>query len=145
MEKGSKVLVAGGGGFIGGHLVSKLIRYGHSDIRVVDCKSLTDWHQLLPQVENICADLRDLSACRAAARDVRYVFNLAADMGGWRRNAGSIDSAGGAAKHSRPAVAVRSDNLLIEKISDFFRVHFRNKSPRAFSRYPHKNRINVAV
>jgi nucleoside-diphosphate-sugar epimerase len=82
MEKGSKVLVTGGGGFIGGHLVAELIRDGHCDIRVVDCKSLPDWYQIFPQVENICADLRDVSACRAAARDVRYVFNLAADMGG---------------------------------------------------------------
>jgi nucleoside-diphosphate-sugar epimerase len=82
MDKGAKVLVTGGGGFIGGHLVAELIRDGHSDIRVVDCKSFSDWYQIFPQVENICADLRALSACRATARDVRYVFNLAADMGG---------------------------------------------------------------
>jgi hypothetical protein len=39
-------------------------------------------HQIFPQAENISADLRELSACRAAVRDVRSVFNLAADMGG---------------------------------------------------------------
>jgi nucleoside-diphosphate-sugar epimerase len=82
MEKSGKVLVAGGGGFIGGHLVADLVRRGHSDIRVVDCKPFSDWHQILPQAENIRADLRELPACRAAARDARYVFNLAADMGG---------------------------------------------------------------
>src|SRR5215469_12938870 len=82
MEKCDKVLVTGGGGFIGGHLVAALSRDGHSDIRVVDCKPLSDWYQVLPQAENIRADLRELSACRAAARDARYVFNLAADMGG---------------------------------------------------------------
>jgi nucleoside-diphosphate-sugar epimerase len=82
MEKGGKVLVTGGGGFIGGHLVAALIRDGHSDIRVVDRKPFSDWYQIFPQVENVCGELRDLSACRAAARDVRYVFNLAADMGG---------------------------------------------------------------
>ena len=82
MEKGGKVLVAGGGGFIGGHLVAELVRARHTDIRVVDCKPFADWYQFFPQAENICADLRGLSACRAAARDVRYIFNLAADMGG---------------------------------------------------------------
>jgi GDP-D-mannose 3', 5'-epimerase len=82
MEKNGKVLIAGGGGFIGGHLVADLIRGGHSDIRVVDCKPFSDWYQIFPQAENICADLRDLPACRAATRDVRFAFNLAADMGG---------------------------------------------------------------
>jgi GDP-D-mannose 3',5'-epimerase len=82
LEKTGKVLVAGGGGFIGGHLVADLLRGGHSDIRVVDCKPPSEWYQVFPQVENIRADLRELGACRAAARDVRYVFNLAADMGG---------------------------------------------------------------
>lgn len=82
MEKDGKVVVAGGGGFIGGHLVAELVRRGHSDIRVVDCKPLSDWYQVFPQAENIRADLRELPACRAATRDARYVFNLAADMGG---------------------------------------------------------------
>ena len=82
MEKDGKVLVTGGGGFIGGHLVADLLRAGHLEIRVVDCKPLSQWYQVFPQAENICADLRQLSACRAAVHDVRYVFNLAADMGG---------------------------------------------------------------
>jgi len=82
MERTGKVLVTGGGGFIGGHLVRSFIEQGYSDIRVVDCKPLEEWHQIFPQVENVRADLRELSACRAAVRDVRFVFNLAADMGG---------------------------------------------------------------
>jgi GDP-D-mannose 3', 5'-epimerase len=82
LEKIGKVLVTGGGGFIGGHLVADLLRAGHSDIRVVDCKPLSEWYQLFRQVENIRADLQQLDACRDATCDVRYVFNLAADMGG---------------------------------------------------------------
>ena len=82
MEKSGKILVTGGGGFIGGHLVADLLRTTDSDIRVVDCKPLSEWHQIFPQVENIEADLRELSACRAAVQGVRYAFNLAADMGG---------------------------------------------------------------
>jgi GDP-D-mannose 3', 5'-epimerase len=82
LEKTGKVLVTGGGGFIGGHLVADLLATGHSDIRVVDRKPLSQWYQVFPQVENVRADLQELPACRAATRDVRYVFNLAADMGG---------------------------------------------------------------
>jgi GDP-D-mannose 3', 5'-epimerase len=82
MDKYETLLVAGGGGFIGGHLVAALIDEGHSNVRVVDCKPFSEWYQIFPKAENICADLRDLSACRAAVRGVRYVFNLAADMGG---------------------------------------------------------------
>jgi nucleoside-diphosphate-sugar epimerase len=82
MERFGKILVAGGGGFIGGHLVGFLIQQGHSDIRVIDCKPLGEWHQVFPEAENIRADLRELDACRTAVRDVRFVFNLAADMGG---------------------------------------------------------------
>jgi nucleoside-diphosphate-sugar epimerase len=77
-----RILVAGGGGFIGGHLVAALLERGYSEIRVVDCKPLSEWHQVFPQVENVRADLRQLAACRDAVRDARYVFNLAADMGG---------------------------------------------------------------
>jgi nucleoside-diphosphate-sugar epimerase len=82
MEQAGKILVAGGGGFIGGHLVRWLVDRGHSDIRVVDCKPLDEWHQVFRQAENVRADLRELAACRAAVRDVRFIFNLAADMGG---------------------------------------------------------------
>jgi nucleoside-diphosphate-sugar epimerase len=82
MDRIGKILLAGGGGFIGGHLVSSLLRQGYSDIRAVDCKPLEEWHQVFPEAENVCADLRELPACRAAVRDVRFVFNLAADMGG---------------------------------------------------------------
>jgi nucleoside-diphosphate-sugar epimerase len=76
------VLVTGAGGFIGGHLVAELRRRGHARIRAVDCKGLEEWYQSFPDVENRVLDLREAAACDAAAGDARYVFNLAADMGG---------------------------------------------------------------
>jgi nucleoside-diphosphate-sugar epimerase len=76
------VVVTGAGGFIGGHLVAELRRRGHGRIRAVDCKGFDEWYQTFPDVDNRVLDLREASACDAAARDARYVFNLAADMGG---------------------------------------------------------------
>ena len=87
MDKAGKVLVTGGGGFIGGHLVADLLATGHSDIRVVDCKPLPEWYQVFPQVENIRTDLRQLSACHAAAQlqGCAIVYPLTDEPWGVRR------------------------------------------------------------
>ncbi|HZT22498.1 MAG TPA: NAD-dependent epimerase/dehydratase family protein [Verrucomicrobiae bacterium] len=77
-----KILVAGAGGFIGGHLVADLLRRGHTDIRAVDIKPFEEWHQRFPEVENLQLDLRLKDACERAVRGTEYVFNLACDMGG---------------------------------------------------------------
>ncbi len=76
-----KILVAGGGGFIGGHLVSRLLDEGHQ-VRAVDIKPTDEWYQVFGDVENVVADLKDRAACDAAAKGVSDVYNLAADMGG---------------------------------------------------------------
>ena len=77
-----KVLVAGGGGFIGGHLITYLRERGFDDIRAVDVKPMDEWYQVHDGVENLVLDLREIEACRIATRDVADVYNLAADMGG---------------------------------------------------------------
>jgi len=77
-----KVLVAGAGGFIGGHLVRELREDGVDAIRAVDIKPLSEWYQEFDDVENVVADLKDLSNCTAAVAGVDDVYNLAADMGG---------------------------------------------------------------
>jgi nucleoside-diphosphate-sugar epimerase len=76
------ILVAGAGGFIGGHLVADLRRRGHTNIRAVDIKPLGEWYQVFDDVENVCADLADRENCRHACREAAEVYNLAADMGG---------------------------------------------------------------
>ncbi|NOY43280.1 MAG: NAD-dependent epimerase/dehydratase family protein [Planctomycetes bacterium] len=75
------ILVAGGGGFIGGHLVARLLQDGHK-IRSVDIKPISDWYQVHDGIENVVADLKDHTACQAACQGVDDVYNLAADMGG---------------------------------------------------------------
>lgn len=76
------ILVAGGGGFIGGHLVRELQARGMENIRSVDIKPLDEWYQVIEGVENVVLDLKSLDNCRKACEGVRDVYNLAADMGG---------------------------------------------------------------
>ncbi len=76
-----KILVAGGGGFIGGHLVAHLKDAGH-EVRSVDIKPTDQWYQVIDGVENVVADLKDRQNCQDACAGVGDVYNLAADMGG---------------------------------------------------------------
>ena len=80
--KSDLIVVCGGGGFIGGHLVADLLRQGHDRIRSVDVKPLAEWYQAFPGVENVQLDLQEKVACEQALRGARQVYNLAADMGG---------------------------------------------------------------
>lgn len=74
------MLVAGAGGFIGGHLVKKLKGEGHW-VRGVDLKE----HEFSESVadEFILGDLRDPEFCAEIVDDqVDEIYQLAADMGG---------------------------------------------------------------
>ena len=82
MSSDDLILVTGAGGFIGGALVADLRAKGHRKIRAVDRKPVGEWYQVSSEAENLCLDLSGLEACRTAARDVRSIYNLAADMGG---------------------------------------------------------------
>lgn len=77
------ILVLGGGGFIGGHLVKRLMRNGNW-VRSVDIKP----HQYGANPnEFIVGDLSDLSFCRSVIykntnTEFDEIYQLAADMGG---------------------------------------------------------------
>jgi GDP-D-mannose 3', 5'-epimerase len=77
----NEVVVCGAGGFIGGHLVADLLREGNR-VLAVDVKPIDEWFQVFGEADNRVADLSDREACRAAFEGARYIFNLAADMGG---------------------------------------------------------------
>ena len=78
----NRILVAGAGGFIGGHLVADLLRKGHKQIRAVDIKPFDEWYQRLPEAENLQLDLQLKDACERSADGIDQVYNLACNMGG---------------------------------------------------------------
>jgi nucleoside-diphosphate-sugar epimerase len=78
----SNVVVAGAGGFIGGHLVKKLLAEGNSVV-AVDIKPLEEWYQVHSDAKNRAScDLRDFDNCCDKTIGADVVYNLAADMGG---------------------------------------------------------------
>ena len=80
--RGAHALVCGAGGFIGGHLVNKLLDEGAASVRAVDVKPLDEWYQKSAAAESVVLDLRGKEACEQAAEGIDAVFQLAADMGG---------------------------------------------------------------
>jgi len=75
------VLVAGAGGFIGGHLMAAL-RADGIPVRGVDVKPVDEWYQRPEGCETWQLDLSEKGACERAVDGVGEVYNLAADMGG---------------------------------------------------------------
>ena len=76
-----RILVSGAGGFIGGHLVNRLLSEGHS-VRAVDIKPVAEWWQAHTGAANIPLDLRIKSSCESVCDGIDQIYNLAADMGG---------------------------------------------------------------
>ena len=82
MIKNKRILIVGAGGFIGGHLVNKLLRNGNSII-AVDIKPKEYWFQDFDDTENYYSmDMKDISNCRKVTKKIDYVFNMACNMGG---------------------------------------------------------------
>ena len=76
-----KILVAGAGGFIGGHLVRHLENLGHQVV-AVDIKPIEQWYQ---QPQNSEPKQRDLSlreSTMEVSQNIDWIFNLACNMGG---------------------------------------------------------------
>ncbi|MDA4107350.1 NAD-dependent epimerase/dehydratase family protein [Mycolicibacterium holsaticum] len=78
---GESVLVAGAGGFIGGHLAGALAEQG-AVVRGVDIKPLSDWYQIPSGMEARRLDLSKIEDCTQAVEGIETVYMLAADMGG---------------------------------------------------------------
>ncbi len=85
------ILVTGGAGFLGSHLVAQLLDAGQP-VRVLERPGASAEHLPLDRIELVSADIRDESAVREVARDCDYVYHLAADANLWRRDRGEFDS-----------------------------------------------------
>ena len=82
MIKNKKILIVGAGGFIGGHLVNRLINDGNSII-ACDIKPKEYWFQDFENSENYYSmDMKDITNCKKVTKGVDYVFNMACNMGG---------------------------------------------------------------
>ena len=82
MEKGKskKVLVTGGGGFLGGAIVQKLVKRGNF-VRSFSRGFYPELESL--GVEQIQGDIRDQNAVEKACADIDLVFHVAAKPGVW--------------------------------------------------------------
>jgi nucleoside-diphosphate-sugar epimerase len=95
---GEKILVCGGGGFIGSH-VARYLHSQRSCVRVVDAK-FDDYIKEKYYGERLQLDLRSWDNCLTATKGIGKVYNFAANMGG----IGFITSVGAEVMH---------DNVLI--------------------------------
>lgn len=77
MEKGKNVLVTGGCGFIGSHLVEALLKKDYK-VRVIDNLSFGNRSWIPDHVEFIKGDITRLDDCLLACKDMDGVFHMAA-------------------------------------------------------------------
>jgi dihydroflavonol-4-reductase len=83
--KPRRVLVTGGGGFIGSYLVRQLVAANHA-VLVLEKPGAPVSHLPQGQIEIVFADIRDGPAVARAARDCDVVVHLAANPNLWARN-----------------------------------------------------------
>ncbi len=88
--EGKKVLVTGGSGFIGSHVVEMLVDKG-AKVRISTTKELTETGKrnlkaVLADIETVAADLRDLEQAKKATQGMDFVINAAAKVAGMPYN-----------------------------------------------------------
>ena len=85
------ILVTGGAGFLGSHLVTQLVDAGHA-VRVLDRPEASVDHLPLNRIELVTADIRDQHAVQKATKNCKQVYHLAADPNLWRRDRREFDN-----------------------------------------------------
>lgn len=85
------ILVTGGAGFIGAHLVDALLARGET-VRVLERPGADVSHLPAHRIELVPADIRDRSAVERAVRGCSQVYHLAADPNLWRKDVGEFDA-----------------------------------------------------
>ena len=85
---GKNVLVTGGAGFVGSHVVEILVE-NKANVTVLDNLSngnIDNLKGVLDSIEIIDADMKTLDTCLIASKDKDVVMNLAAKVGGIEYN-----------------------------------------------------------
>ena len=77
----NKYLIVGAGGFIGGHLSKRLLDENNIVIGA-DIKPLDLWFQKHEKSKNFSLNMQEYDNCLKMTKDVKYVINLACNMGG---------------------------------------------------------------
>jgi dihydroflavonol-4-reductase len=85
------ILVTGGGGFIGSHLVHQLVDEGEA-VRVLEEPSADVRHLRLDAIEVVRGDIRCAEDVRGAVRGCRQVYHLAANPNLWTRVRSDFDA-----------------------------------------------------
>jgi dihydroflavonol-4-reductase len=81
------VLVTGGAGFIGSHLVRQLVEQGEQ-VRILERPGAPLAHLPLDRIEVVVGDIRDRAAVEDAVRGCRHVYHLAANPHLWAQPRG---------------------------------------------------------
>lgn len=78
-----KILILGGGGFIGGFMAKNKIENGH-DVTVVDIKELDEWYQVHNKANNIVQDASVFKKMDKIFKIGKFdeIYNFACNMGG---------------------------------------------------------------
>jgi nucleoside-diphosphate-sugar epimerase len=121
-----RILVAGAGGFVGSHMSKRLYKEGHF-VRGVDIK----WDGYFEEPyysEKLTLDLRDYESCLKATRDMDYVYQFAADMGG----IGYITKVGADVMHNSTLINI---NMLQAAVENRVKRYFWSSSACVYPEY----------
>lgn len=121
-----RILIAGAGGFIGSHMAKKLYKEGHF-VRVVDIK----WDGYFEEPyysEKLTLDLREHKNCLKATKDINYVYQFAADMGG----IGYITKIGADVMHNSALINI---NMLQAAVENKVKRYFWSSSACVYPEY----------
>jgi nucleoside-diphosphate-sugar epimerase len=115
------ILITGGTGFIGVHLVRKLQSLGHNLKLLVRESNNTEPFQELNNIEYIIGDVRDVDSLSQAVKDVEIIYHLAAYTQIWAKDKTIYEEVNVKGSENIAQLALEK-NILLIFISSFFAI-----------------------